>query len=54
MHLLAVAPQPEQRILCTLRARSSISAPLSWRTKPFSIMNAAKPLKRPCLCGQRL
>ena len=31
----------------------AISVAVNWRTKPFSIMNWAKVVNRPCLCRQR-
>jgi len=42
------APQPVQRTVPMRTLISSISAPVNWRTKPFSIMNWAKVMKRPC------
>ncbi len=46
-------PHPEQWIVPTRAASALTSIGASWRTKPFSIMNWANTVKRPCFCRQR-
>ncbi|WP_366820165.1 hypothetical protein [Ottowia sp.] len=47
------APQLPQWMTRRRSAKSAISGAVSWRTKPFSIMNDEKVEKCPCRCGQR-